>query len=49
MKPSNQDIDGLWQDICFAHEQAGKRIPRCWRLIYRAVHRLFAWKARRGA
>lgn len=28
MKPSNSDLEDLWQAIAFAFEQRGRRIPR---------------------
>jgi len=36
MKPSNSDLEDLWQGIADTHEQKGRRIPLCLRAARRA-------------
>lgn len=50
MKPSNCDLDDLWQGIAYTYEQQGRRLPYWLRLIYHVIRwlsEIALWMVRR--
>jgi hypothetical protein len=39
-------LDDAWQCLSYRYEQAGRRVPRLWIVVYRLFRRLLLWWAR---